>query len=88
MTPLVGDNQDGVAGPFTGCIHQGILASLPHTDAIFSSRRAKLPAESFGFIQLVQFFIFNFISRFSGPFAPVLFSKPRIGFKRNLQMKD
>jgi hypothetical protein len=68
--PLVSDNQNGVAGPFPGGIYQGVMASLPHNDAVFSSRRAKLPAESLVFIELIKFFILNFFGRFSRPLAP------------------
>jgi hypothetical protein len=62
------------------------MASLPHNDAVFSSRRTKLPAESFVFIELIQFLVLNFCGRFRRPLAPVLFSEPGIGFKGKLQV--
>jgi hypothetical protein len=59
---------------------------MPHTQTILSARRTKFPAPHLRILQSAGYFRFDLGNASACPPAPILFSEPRVGFDRGLEM--
>ena len=72
--PFMRDDHNGFPAPASSGFMQCSVASLAHTQTIFSTGRAKMPARLWFILQYFGSFRFNLANDLTCPLAPILFS--------------